>query len=69
MVVFKKTNVGTAIMVIAKSEGVVFNSEPMFDGKPQSVCQAEQDVAELPVFVANKYFFMQLRVLSRLQRA
>ena len=41
VVVFKKTNVGTAIMVIAKSEGVVLNPVTMLDGKPQSVCQPE----------------------------
>ena len=50
---FEKTNIRAAIMVIAKSEGVVFNPVPMFDGKSKCVCQAEHDVAELAIFVMN----------------
>jgi len=53
MVIFKKTNVGTTIVVIAKSECVVFNTVAMLDGKPQCVCQTEQDVAKLAIFLAN----------------
>ena len=38
VVIFEKTNVGAAIMVIAKSEGVVFDPEIMLEGIAKSVC-------------------------------
>ena len=53
MVMFKKTNVGAAIVIVTKSECVVFNTVAMLDGKPQCVCQTEQDVAKLAIFLAN----------------
>jgi len=53
VVIFEKTNVGTAIVIITKSEGVVFNPIPMLDGKAQCVCQTEQDVAKLAIFLTN----------------
>ena len=53
VVVFEKTNVRAAIVIITKSECVVFNTVAMLDGKPQCVCQTEQDVAKLAIFLAN----------------
>jgi len=50
---FKKTNVGAAIVIVTKSECVILNPVPMLDGKTQCVCQPEQDVAELTIFLAN----------------
>lgn len=64
VVIFEKTNVGTAIMIITKSESEVFNSVTMLDGKPQSVCQAEQDVAELAIFLENDDLLSQEKVFS-----
>ena len=68
VVIFEKTNVGTAIMIVTKSEGVVFNPIAMFDGKPQCVCQAEHDVAELAIFLANDDLLSQEKVFSILPR-
>ena len=53
VVIFEKTNVRAAIVIITKSEGVVLNPIPILDGKPQCVCQTEQDVAKLAIFLAN----------------
>ena len=55
---FEKTNVWTAIVIVTKSEGVVFNPVAMLDGKTQCVCQTEQDVAELAIFLANDDFLI-----------
>ena len=64
----EKTDVGTTIMVVTKSEGVVLNTVLMLDGKSQSVCQAEQDVTELAIFLANDDLFSQEKVFSILLR-
>lgn len=58
VVIFEKTNVGTAIMIVTKSEGVVFNPILMLDGKTQCICQTEQDVAELAIFLADDDLFI-----------
>ena len=58
VVIFEKTNVGTAIVIITKSESVVFNPIPILDGKSQCVCQTEQDVTELAIFLANDDFLI-----------
>ena len=68
MIVFKKTDIGATIMIVTKSEGVVFNPIAMFDGKPQCVCQAEHDVTELAIFLANDDLLSQEKVFSILPR-
>ena len=53
VVIFEKTNIRTAIMVITESEGVVLDPVVMLDGKSECICQAEQNVSKLAIFLAN----------------
>ena len=53
VVIFEKTNIRTAIMVIAESKGEVLDPVVMLNGKSKCICQAEQNVSKLAIFLAN----------------
>ena len=40
-------------MVIAESEGEVLDPVVMLNGKSKCICQAEQNVSKLAIFLAN----------------
>ena len=57
MIVFKKSDVGTTVMIIAKSQGVIFYLVPVFKSVCQGIGQAKKYVSELSVFITNDYLF------------
>ena len=65
IIIFKKLNIQATIMIVAKSQSIILNSQTKIKSISQRISQSEQYIPKLSILVADYYFSKQKKASSK----